>query len=83
MNYQSYGKDIDLASQELGVASDDVDYYAWPQTFGSTSGPFGGIGGQTISCFTIEAYAFAGDAVLFCNGKRLRRVNNFNPLMRV
>jgi hypothetical protein len=33
--------------------------------FGSTVGPFSGIGGQAISSFTIEAYVDGKDAVIF------------------
>lgn len=83
MNYQNYGDCVDLAAKELGVSRDDIEFYAWHQTFGSTSGPFGGIGGQAISSFTIEAYALGRDAILFCKGKRIRRVSDFKPMMRV
>ena len=62
-----------------------LDYYAWPQVFGTTAGPFGGIGGATMTTFTIEAFydPARGKAVLFCGKKVLRVVNDFKPLMRV
>lgn len=40
-----------------------LEYYAFPQTFGSTSGPHGGIGGMSMSVFTVEAWVHTGDYV--------------------
>ena len=57
----------------------NLEYYAWPQTFGSTSGPFRGIGGQAMSTFTIEAWADASTAFIFCNGRKVKIVDNFQP----
>lgn len=46
------------------------EYWAYPQVFGSTSGPFRGkIGGQGMTTFTIEAWVVDNLAVLFCKGK--------------
>ena len=48
----------------------DGEYYAYPQVFGSTAGPFKGrIAGQAFSVFTIEAWVFGKSAVMFCNGE--------------
>ena len=50
----------------------------FPKTFGSTSGPFGGIGGSTITTFYITAYVDDEDnAVLFCQGRPWKKVKNF------
>ena len=51
----------------------DGQYYAYPQTFGSTAGPFKGrLAGQAFSVFTIEAWVFGKSATLFCNGEIVR-----------
>jgi len=48
-----------------------IDYYAFPETFASTTGPHGGIGGASISTFTVEAYVCdgVGPTVYVCDGK--------------
>lgn len=45
----------------------NIDYYAFPETFGSTAGPGGGIGGQAFSSFTVEAYVSDQGTVYVCN----------------
>ena len=42
--------------KELGIKYIHLSYYAYPETFGSTAGPYGGIGGQAMTTFTIEAW---------------------------
>jgi hypothetical protein len=37
-----------------------LDYFAFPETFGSTAGPRKGIGGSAMSTFTVEAYVCDG-----------------------
>ena len=56
-----------------------LEYWAWPQVFGSTAGPFGGIGGQAMTTFTIEAWSngLGGEAVLFCHNKILKVVKEW------
>ena len=63
--------------------SDELEYWAWPQVFGSTTGPFGGIGGQAMTTFTIEAWADGSHAVLFCCGKPIKVTDKFQPEMRL
>jgi hypothetical protein len=75
-----YFKDDEIS--EVNILN-DLNYYAWPQVFGSTSGPFGGVGGQAFSTFTIEAWEFMGCAVLFCQNKRLKVTNKFQMGMKV
>lgn len=82
MNYlrldELRGYPIEKAADELDTPTEHLSYYAWPEVFGSTAGPFGGIGGQAMSTFTLEAYANdVGQAVIFCQGKRIRKVNDF------
>jgi len=72
------------AAEELNCNENELEYWAWPQVYGSTTGPFGGLGGQALTTFTIEAWHNgAGKAVLFCQGKRLRTTAVFEPLMWV
>lgn len=57
------------------------DYYAYPQSFGNTGGPFckpGGVYGQAFCTFTIEAWVCGKFAVLFCNGKVIKVVDNWD-----
>lgn len=61
----------------------ELEYWAWPDAFGSTTGPFGGIGGQAMTTFTIEAWTDGYYAVLFCQGRVLRVVSEFAPQMRL
>lgn len=58
-----------------------IDYYAWPMTFGSTSGPVRYIGGQTISVFTIEAWVLnsGGPTIYTCNGMYYFENKKFEP----
>lgn len=87
MNYQKNDESIEqfkkMASEKFGCHPDLLDYYAWPQNFGSTTGPFSGIGGQAISTFTIEALASGRKALLFSSGRLIRFTKQFEPLMRL
>lgn len=54
------------------------EYWAYPQVFGSTAGPFKGkIAGQAMTTFTIEAWAVDDLAVLFCQGKIVKVCNEW------
>ncbi len=86
MNYQA-GKEFDPVFKEVVIKHfhraqlksgtkfraswEDLTYYAYPCTFGSTAGPHEGMGGCAMSMFTIHAFVseMTGDAVLFCAGK--------------
>jgi hypothetical protein len=52
------------------IVWDDLEYYAYPQSFSSTSGPSKGPGGQAFTNFTIHAFydSVTGNAVLYCAG---------------
>ena len=54
-----------------------LEYWAYPQSFGSTSGPFGGVGGQAFTTFTIEAWVDEYFACLFCMGKIVKVTNEW------
>lgn len=55
---------------------DDLTYYSFPKTYGSTSGPFGGIGGAAVTTFQIEAYSDGITTVYFCGNKIIKTVTN-------
>jgi hypothetical protein len=78
---------VDVAIQHLlekfpeqRFYADYFDYYAWPQTFGNTGGPFckpGGVYGQAMTRFTIEAWVEGAYAVIFCNGRVVKVTNQW------
>lgn len=70
-------KEAAEAAVILGVGVEYLEYYAWPHMFSSTAGPFGGIGGQSMSTFTLEAWAYGSSAVVFCNGRVIARTDVF------
>lgn len=63
----------------------DIAYYAWPQMFGSTAGPCGGIGGQAMSTFTVDAWVCdgTGPTVYICAGMYSFDDNKFEPFNRI
>ena len=65
----------------IEVIESELNYFAWPQLFGSTSGPKGGIGGCALTTMTVHAFEYAGAAVLVCSGILLF-TDRFKPLMR-
>lgn len=72
MNYQKETpqKVLDILKKKE-VKYYAVDYFAFPETFGSTAGPRGGVGGCAISTFTVEAYVCngIGPTVYVCAGQ--------------
>ena len=83
INYQTIDKKIlDDAKNRLQSCS-NIMYYAWPQQFASTSGPFGGVGGCTISVFTIEAIFNGKDAAIYCKGRFVIIIKNFDIIKAV
>ena len=65
------------AAEKLDCPPEYIMYYAWPETFASTAGPFGGIGGQAITTMTMEALSDGRMAALYCNGRFLNLVDEF------
>lgn len=61
----------------------DLDYYSFPQGFSSTSGPFGGIGGDAITSFQIEIWTCEPWAIVFCGGKVVKYLDNFKPCLYI
>lgn len=90
MNSQNLPDDLCALAQEvfktMGIEAHrhSMSYWAWPQTFGSTAGPFGGMGGSAITTFTMEAITVGpirdiggGPAVIFCNGRVVAKTMSF------
>ncbi len=61
-----------------------INYYAWPELFSSTSGPRGGIGGQALTTFTMEAWVCdeSGPTVYECAGVYRFEDKKFEPVKR-
>ena len=51
---------IAFVADKAGCSVDEVTWYSWPQVFGSTSGPRGGISGQVITTFQVYAFTAHG-----------------------
>lgn len=62
-----------------------INYYAWPQTFGSTSGPTQGIGGSAMSTFTVEAFVCdeVGPTIYLCCGMFHFEDEKFKPFKHI
>ncbi len=71
--------DREVAAKELGVNPDWLERYSFPQAFGSTTGPFGGIGGQMVTTCQIDAYTDGVKTVFFCGGRRVKCIDGWNP----
>ena len=65
------------AAEKLECYISDLQYYAWPETFSSTCGPWPGMGGQAFCTFTIEAWTTEEKTYFFCNGKFIRTAKKF------
>ena len=51
---------IAFVADKAGCSVDEVTWYSWPQVFGSTSGPRGGISGQAVTTFQVYAFTAHG-----------------------
>jgi hypothetical protein len=75
---------LNVYLQHIGVRVHDIQhpeelqYVRWLQTFGNTAGPFGGVGGQMMTQFLMEAWVWDIFAVIFCNGKKVKMTDSFN-----
>lgn len=71
MNYQKEAPEevIDMFRHH-GIEPFNLDYHAFPETFGSTAGARGGIGGAAMTTFTVEAYVCSHEnaTVYVCDG---------------
>ena len=68
----------EAVAQELECLPEHLEYWAWPQVFGSTAGPFGVVAGQGMTPLTLEAWHDGGGmAIIFCQGRRLKFTREF------
>ena len=51
------------------IYPEELMYCSWPEAFGTTCGPFPGVGGQMVTTFRMEAWAYGHLAVVFCGGR--------------
>ena len=56
------------AAKRLKCHAYEVEWYSWPETFASTSGPRGGIGGQAISTFQVYGFTNGVTYLKACAG---------------
>lgn len=58
-----------FAEEKLEYPIERLTFFGWTQSFSSTAGPGGGIGGQAITPFDVVAFLneLNGDAVMFCS----------------
>lgn len=70
---------LDFTAGKLGVHPKQLHYYVFPKMYGSTSGPFGGIGGACMTSFDMEAVMdeVTGIACIFCGTAFIKQVKNF------
>ena len=59
-------------------------YCSWPEQFGSSAGPFNGVGCQVMTLFRMEAWlgVYTNTAVIFCGGK-VTHVGDLNITARI
>jgi len=63
---------LEQASERLdNITPEFIQWWSWPEVFGSTAGPGGGIGGHMMTQF--QVFGFQSDygekPILFCAGK--------------
>lgn len=58
------------AAERLRTEAGYIEWFSWPQAFGSTAGP-GAIGGQTMTTFQVFAFREAGamEGEMWCAGR--------------
>lgn len=69
----------ETAAGILGCEPHELSYFSFPFMFGSTAGPFGGIGGASMTSFQLEAFVndSTQEACLFCGPRMWKKVYNF------
>lgn len=60
------------AAYHLKCRSDELEMFSWPESFGNTSGPHGGIGGTAITQFQVYAFRCGSSkaGIKYCSGVR-------------
>lgn len=59
---------LEDAAEKLGTEARFINWYSWPEVFGSTAGPRGGIGGQAMTTFQVYGFIGHEKAVMYCGG---------------
>ena len=86
MNFQKeVPESVKKILTENNVEYIDIEYFAYPQTFGSTAGPSGVFGGNSMSTFTIEAFVCdsVGPTVFLCAGMYAFKDERFKPFENI
>lgn len=86
MNYQKQTPEYILdVLKKHNVQFMEIDYFAHPETFASTAGPCGGIGGCAMSTFTVESYVCdqSGPTVYVCAGMYIFDNSRWEPFKRI
>jgi hypothetical protein len=67
---------------EQNASVEELEYYAWPEVFASTSGPYGGIGGAMMTTYTVEALynGLTGTTLYVCANTYQKSRGPFKPL---
>jgi hypothetical protein len=66
---------------EQNASAEQLEYFAWPELFCSTSGPYGGIGGAVMTTFTVEAFynGVYGTTLYVCLSTYQKGTTKFEP----
>lgn len=56
------------AAEYMRCDVDEISWYSWPQVFGSTAGPRGGIGGRAMTTFQVYAFESCSQRCKYCAG---------------
>lgn len=59
---------LDEAAKRMGVDVDQLSWWSWPQMFGSTAGPTGGIGGCMMTAFQVVGITGGETSLMSCCG---------------
>jgi hypothetical protein len=55
-----------------------LEYYRFPKIYGSSAGPFNGIGLCAMTKFPIEVWAYNGMAIIACKGRIVTITDKWN-----
>lgn len=68
-------KFAELTGDPICADPEATEWVSWPETFASTAGPHGGIGGQAITAFQVYGFRGGNHAMMCCAGKWRRWAN--------
>jgi len=71
------------AAELLSVDVEELELFAWEQTFANTTGPHGGLGGQALTKATVFVFKdFKGNYIAYCQGV-FKKGKNFTPFKNI